>query len=146
MSTDMPMYFLWRLNVIHAPGWRSPRMGKIGCYIIRSVSASINWGITFWAINMHICVVVLDPPWCGDHGEPTGRTATGGWMIRDVLMVSTVGMQIKVESKDESWFESRNGALGAKCEWWGNKEKYGSWQPFIQYGGLQGRWETRTDH
>ena len=34
--------------------------------------------------------------------NPIGQTTTGGWMIRDVLMISMVGMQIKVKSKDES--------------------------------------------
>ena len=128
MSTGMPMYFLWRLNVSHALGWRSPRMGKISCYVIRLTSASIDRGITFWAVDMHICMVILDPSWCGDHKEPTGQTATGGWMIRDVLMVLMVGMQIEVESEDRSWFKGQNGALEAECEWWCDKEKYGSWQ------------------
>ena len=127
MSAGMPMYFLWRLNVIRVPGWRSPRMGKISCYIIGSISASVDRGIMFWAVDMHICVVILDPSRCGDHREPTGRAVTGGWMIRDVLTVSTVGTQIKVESKDKSWFKGRNGALGAECEWRCDKEKYGSW-------------------
>ena len=36
-------------------------------------------------------------------------------MIRDVLMALKVGKQIEVKSKDETCFESRNGALGAEC-------------------------------
>ena len=127
MSAGMPMYFLWRLNMIRVPGWRSPRMGKISCYVIRSISASVDQGITFWAIDVHICVVIMDPSWCGDHREPTGQAATGGWMIRDVLTVLMVRMRIEVELEDKSWFEGWNGVLGAECEWWCDKEKYSSW-------------------
>ena len=36
-------------------------------------------------------------------------------MIRDVLTALKVGEQIEVELKDETCFESRNGALGAEC-------------------------------
>ena len=77
-------------------------MGKIGCYIIRSIGALIDWGIMFWTIEVHICVVVLDSSGCGEHGGCTGWTATGSWMTRDVLTVLKVRKQIEVESKDES--------------------------------------------
>ena len=127
MSAGMPMYFPWRLNMIRVPGWRSPRMDKISCYVIGLISASVNQGIMFWAVDVHICMVILDPSWCGDHIEPTGQAATGGWMIRDVLTVSMVGTWIEVKLKDKSWFKGRHGALGAECEWRYDKEKYGSW-------------------
>ena len=51
----------------------------------------------FWTVEVHICMVVLDSPGCGERGEPTGRTATGSRVIRDVLMVSKVQTRIEVE-------------------------------------------------
>ena len=60
MSVGAPMYFPLRLNVIRAPGWRSPGMDKISCYIIGSIGAPIDRSITSWAIEVHICVVVSD--------------------------------------------------------------------------------------
>ena len=65
-------------------------MDKIGCYIIGSIGALIDQSITSWAVNVHVCMVVLDSSRCGDQGEPTGRTAIGSRVIRAVLMVLTV--------------------------------------------------------
>ena len=48
---------------------------------------------------MHICVVVLDSSRCGDHGEPSGQTATCSGVFRDILMVLKIRKRIKVESK-----------------------------------------------
>ena len=74
-------------------------MGKIGCYVIGLIGASIDWGITFWTVKVHICVVVLDSPGCGERGEPMGQTTTGSRVIRDVLTVSKVQTRIEVESE-----------------------------------------------
>ena len=126
MSAGKPMYFLWRLNMIRALGWRSPRMGKIGCYVIRLIGASIDRGITFldrWSAYMH---GGLGFPWMWWMWRTYGRDATGSRVIRDILMVSKVQTWIEVESesnqKTRLGLKVEMGALGAKCEgkeWWG---------------------------
>ena len=126
MSVGKPMYFLWRLNVICVLGWRSPRMGEIGCYIIRLIGASIDWGIMFldhWSAYM-----------CGGLGFPwmwwtwrTYRTDRNREQSDQGRLDGFEGpdmnwSRIEIKLKDEDWFESRNGSLGAKYEgkeWWG---------------------------
>ena len=116
MSVGVPMYFLWRLNVICAPGWRSPGMGRIGCYINWSIGAPIDWGIMSWAVNVHVCVVVLDSPQLGDPGRPTGWVASGSWGTRGVLKDSKVGERFKIESKVEKRIKSRKANQKSKSE------------------------------
>ena len=96
--------------------WRSPRMGKIGCYIIGSIGAPINWSITSWAVEVHVCVVVSNSSQWGDPGEPTGWIASGNWVTKDVLKVSKVGTRFDIELKDKGWFESQKWVLG--CRVW----------------------------
>ena len=69
---------------------------------------------------MHICVVVLDSPGCGERGEPTGWTATGSRVIRDVLTVSKVQTRIEVESES-----NRKTRLDSKVE-------MGHWGPSMR--------------
>ena len=83
----------------------------------------IDRGITFWAAEVHICVVVLGSPGCGKRGEPTGRTATGSRVMGDVLTVSKVQTRIEVES--ESNRKMRNDS----------KVKVGRWGPSVRVRG-----------
>ena len=101
-------------------------MDKISCYIIGSISAPIDRSITSWAVEVHVCVVVLDSARCGDQGEPTGWTAIGSQVIRDILMVSKVRKRIKVKSKSN---QKMRIDLKVEMGRWGSvsgKEKYGS--------------------
>ena len=103
--------------MIDAPGWRSPRMGKIGCYVIGLIGAPVDQSITSGPLTcMYICLVVLNSSWWGDPGEPTGQNASGNWVTKAILTVSKVGKQFKIESKDEGWFKNQNWVLG--CRVW----------------------------
>ena len=79
MSVGVPMYFFWMPNMICALGWRSPGMGRIGRYVKGSIGAQIDQGITSWAIDVHVCMVVLDSLQLGDPGRSTGQVASGSW-------------------------------------------------------------------
>ena len=112
MSVGVPMYFLWRLIVIHAPGWRSPGMGRIGGYVKGLIGAQIDWGITSCAVDVHVCVVVLDSLQLSDPGWSTGQVASGSWGTRSVLEDSKVGERFDFESQVEKWVESRKWMMG----------------------------------
>ena len=126
MSAGKPMYFLWRLNVIHAPGWRSLRMGKISCYVIGSISASIDRGITFldgWSAYMH---GGLGFPWMWwmwrTYWTDCNRDQSDQGCLDSFKGPDPNWSRVRIKSKDETWFESWNGALEAEYvgkEWWG---------------------------
>ena len=82
-----------------------------------SIGASINWSITSWAIEVHICTLVLSIPWCHAFREHAG------WMTRKTeglghpAGVSEVRKWFKVGLKVDGWVESQTGVLG--CRVWG---------------------------
>ena len=142
MSVGKPMYFLWRLNVICALGWRSPRMGEIGCYIIGSISASIDRGITFldrqsaytyvWWSRIPLDVVnvenLLDGPqqgaeWSGTswwfrRSRPELKLSRNWIERRDVIQKSKwgVGGQVcRYGVVRKSTFHDRSNDLHNKC-------------------------------
>ena len=132
MSAGKPMYFLWRLIVFHAPGWRSPRMGKIGCYVIRLIGALIDRGITFlghWSAYMHggLGFLLMWWPWktyrmghngeLGNQGRPDGFD---GWEVNQSRIKIELKMRIDSKVKMGCWGPSVSG-----------QEKYGSWQPSL---------------
>ena len=91
----MSMYFLLGLSLICALEGQSPRMGQIDCYIIGSISALINQNITFWAIEVHICTLVLTIPQCHISREHTGQ-----------MMRETKGLGHPADvSEVRKWFE-----------------------------------------
>ena len=126
-----PCISLWKLNVIPAPGWRSPRMGKISCYIIGSINAPINQSITSWAIKVHIYTVVLTV-------RPSSTSRKLHWLDDEEGRVTRVSWR-----PFEGWeaFQRSESNLGDKSKvktecryawrWCVNAfqspEKYGSW-------------------
>ena len=91
---------------------RQDRLGLMG--------VSIDRGIMFWVAEVHICVVVLDSPGCGERGAPTGWTTTESRVIRDILTGLQVQTRIEVES--ESNQKTRNDS----------KVEMGCWGPSVR--------------
>ena len=94
-------------------------LGKVECYIIGSISLSIDQSIISWVVEMHVCVVVLNVSQQGDLGEPTGWIASGSHMTRMSWRFWRSGSDLKLDWKSKVESKVKIGCWDAESEWSG---------------------------